>query len=289
MHLLGIPVPERRAEALARVGAIVEEPRFHAHLTGRENLRAHAAARDPEANLRIPAALERVGLSDRADDRVSAYSLGKRQRLGIARCLHDIVAHHVSLMVVQAGGLGETLPDDRSREVADSIASTGRSALAEMRRLLGVLRIGATDQSGEFEPQQGIGDIEKLLAQTRAAGVDAQLLVEGEPKALPAGVELSAYRITQEALTNVIRHAGAASVAVTVRYLPQAVALSIVDDGRGAGAGAGAGTGVATASGHGILGMLERATLFNGELSAGPRAGGGFEVRALLPFDGARS
>jgi signal transduction histidine kinase len=111
-------------------------------------------------------------------------------------------------------------------------------------------------------------------------------------------VELSAYRITQEALTNVIRHAGAASVAVTVRYLPQAVELSVVDDGRGAGAGAGAGveagTGAgaaaATSGGHGILGMRERAALFNGELSAGARAGGGgFEVRALLPFDGARS
>jgi signal transduction histidine kinase len=140
------------------------------------------------------------------------------ERIRIARDLHDIVAHHVSLMVVQAGGLGETLPDDRSRKVADSIASTGRSALAEMRRLLGVLRMGAADPGGELEPQQGIGDIEKLLAQTRAAGVDAQLVVEGERKALPAGVELSAYRITQEALTNVIRHAGPATADVHLDY-----------------------------------------------------------------------
>ena len=203
------------------------------------------------------------------------------ERIRIARDLHDIVAHHVSLMVVQAGGLGETLPDERSRKVADSIASTGRSALAEMRRLLGVLRMGATDQGGELEPQQGIGDIEKLLAQTRAAGVDAQLVVEGEPKALPAGVDLSAYRITQEALTNVIRHAGATNVRVTVRYLPHAVEVLISDDG--------AGGATDQTSGHGLLGMRERAALFGGEVSAGPLPGGGFEVRAALPLDGARS
>jgi signal transduction histidine kinase len=203
------------------------------------------------------------------------------ERIRIARDLHDIVAHHVSLMVVQAGGLGETLPDDRSREIADTIASTGRSALTEMRRLLGVLRMGAADPSGELEPQQGIGDIEKLLAQTRAAGVRTEISVEGQPRPLPAGVDLSAYRITQEALTNVIRHAGAANVAVTVRYLPHAVELLIVDDGRG--------TVTAQSTGHGLLGMRERTALFKGELSAGPRPGGGFEVRAVLPIEGGRS
>jgi signal transduction histidine kinase len=202
------------------------------------------------------------------------------ERIRIARDLHDIVAHHVSLMVVQAGGLGETLTDERSKEVAENIASTGRSALAEMRRLLGVLRMGAADASGELEPQQGIADIEKLLAQTRAAGVHAELSVEGEPRELPAGVDLSAYRITQEALTNVIRHASASHVQMTVRYLPHAVELLVSDDGVD-------GT-TDQATGHGLLGMRERAAMFGGEVSAGPLIGGGFEVRAVLPLDGGR-
>jgi signal transduction histidine kinase len=202
------------------------------------------------------------------------------ERIRIARDLHDVVAHHVSLMVVQAGGLSETLADGRSKEVAENIASTGRSALTEMRRLLGVLRMGAVEGDGELEPQQGIRDIERLVSRTHAAGVHAELSFEGEPRGIPAGVDLSAYRITQEALTNVIRHARATHVQVTVRYLPHAVELLISDDGAG---------GVTDqTTGHGLLGMRERAALFGGEVSAGSLPGGGFEVRAVLPVDGGR-
>ena len=142
------------------------------------------------------------------------------------------------------------------------------------------MRMGEAEGDGELEPQQGIRDIERLVARTRAAGVHAELSVEGEPRELPAGVDLSAYRITQEALTNVIRHARATHVQVTVRYLPHAVEVSISDDG--------AGGAIDQTTGHGLLGMRERAALFEGEVSAGPLPGGGFEVRAVLPLDGGR-
>jgi signal transduction histidine kinase len=147
-----------------------------------------------------------------------------------------------------------------------------------MHRMLGVLRV----QNGgppEREPQPGVRDLDSLLAGTRQAGLDATLAIEGTPTELPPGVDLSAYRIVQEALTNVIRHAGAAHAAVTLRYLPEALEVTVSDDGAGPTAGASGG-------GHGLVGMRERVALFGGELKTGPRPDGrGYHVHALLPLD----
>jgi signal transduction histidine kinase len=201
------------------------------------------------------------------------------ERVRIARELHDVVAHHVTLLTVQAGAVRETLdPADPARPVLDSMMATGRQAMQEMRRMLDVLRPepGAAMERG---PQPGIEEIGALVEQTRAAGLPVQLRLEGTARPLPAGMELSAYRIVQEALTNVVKHAGPARVDVLVRYLPDALELSVRDDGRGAVVGAANG-------GHGLVGMRERVALFGGELEAGARAEGGYALRALLPLEG---
>jgi signal transduction histidine kinase len=196
------------------------------------------------------------------------------ERVRIARELHDAIAHHVSLLVVQAGAIRESLPDDSpTRAVAESMASTGRQALAEMRGMLGLLR--TEDGAAERSPQPGVADITALVEQTRAGGVDAELVVEGAERPVPVGVGLSAYRIVQESLTNVIKHAGPAHARVLVRYEPDAVELRVTDDGRGGSANGGGG-------GHGIVGMRERVALYGGELFAGPGADGGWDVRARL-------
>jgi signal transduction histidine kinase len=203
------------------------------------------------------------------------------ERTRIARELHDVVAHHVTVMVVQAGAARRSLdssPED-AREALAAVESVGRTTLEEMRRILGVLRAGPDDET--LQPQPGIDRLPALLDQTREAGLPVALTVEGAPRTLPPGIDLTAYRIVQEALTNTLKHAGRASATVTLRYKPDSFAIEVADDGRGAAA-------LATyADGHGLVGMRERVGVFGGRLDAGPRPSGGYAVRAVLPLDGA--
>ena len=200
------------------------------------------------------------------------------ERVRIAQELHDVVAHNVSLIVVQSQALGATAHDERVREATDDIAELGRQTMTEMHRTLKLLRAGA-DDGAPFEPQPGLGDLDVLLSRSRAAGLDIDLTVAGQPRALPQSVDLSAFRIVQEALTNVVKHAGRARTKVTLDYGAQALELTIVDDGTGA-----VRNGSAAPGGHGLIGMRERAALFGGTLRAGPRDDRGFEVHASLPY-----
>ena len=196
------------------------------------------------------------------------------ERVRIARELHDAVAHSVSLMVVQAHALGAL--QGAARDAAGAqIAEIGRDALTEMHHMLDVLRPG--DEAPELAPAPGVRDVAGLVERARGAGIDVALAVEGEPRPLPAGLDLSAYRIVQEALTNVIKHARALRTEVLVSYGPHALELSVLDDGAGAGEG---GT-----PGHGLVGMRERVALFGGTLETGERTDGhGYAVRAVLPL-----
>jgi signal transduction histidine kinase len=198
------------------------------------------------------------------------------ERGRIARELHDAIAHNVSMMVVQAGAERRVLAAESqtTREVLQTIETIGRGALTEMRRLVGMLR---SDTADELAPQPGLDDLPRLAAQVREAGLPVELHVEGEPRELPVGIELSAYRIVQEALTNALKHAGDARARVHVRYTPNSLELEIADDGAGAPARAPSG-------GHGLVGMRERVALYGGRLDAGRVPGGGFTVRVLLPI-----
>ncbi|HEY7136665.1 MAG TPA: histidine kinase [Acidimicrobiia bacterium] len=200
------------------------------------------------------------------------------ERARIARELHDVVAHHVSMIVVQSEANASVASSPESAAAFDAMAGTGRLALAELRRLLGLLREDAG--APPVAPQPGLSSVETLVSQVRAAGLPVELAVEGAPRPLPAGIDVSAYRILQEALTNSLKHAGPASASVVVRYRDDAVELRVVDDGAATDAVA---TNGDAASGHGIVGMRERVALCGGELRVGPRPTGGYEVRALLP------
>ena len=217
----------------------------------------------------------RAQIAERERD-VAAREAVVEERARIARELHDVIAHHVSMIVLQAGAERRVLDggNDSTREVLETVERTGRSALTEMRRLLGMLRGDATDP---LTPQPGLTDVPILVGQLRDAGLPVELHVEGDPFELPVGIELSAYRIVQEALTNALKHAGEARATVDIRYGPDSLELEIVDDG------AGASTRVAS-SGHGLVGMRERVALYGGRLDAGRRPGGGFAVRVLLPI-----
>jgi len=199
------------------------------------------------------------------------------ERVRIAQELHDVIAHNLSLIVVQAQALGATAGDERVTEGTDGIADLGRRTMAEMHRTLRLLR--ARDDAPDFSPQPGLDDLDGLLSRSRAAGLCVELAVEGAPRQLAQSIDLSAYRIVQEALTNVLKHAGSAPTAVTIAYGPKALQLTIVDRGDGRPSGS------TTPGGHGLIGMRERTALFGGTLTAGPRAGAGFEVRASLPYD----
>ena len=203
------------------------------------------------------------------------------ERARIARELHDVVAHSVSVMVVQAGGVRRLLdPDqDRQREALLAIEHTGRGALTEMRRMLGVLRTGEP-QEGPLAPQPSLEHLDRLVEQVRQAGLAVELEVEGSPVPLAAGVDLSAYRIVQEGLTNTLKHAGpGASAHVLVRYLPERIELEVSNSGEGTGNGD---------AGHGLVGMRERVALYGGTLAAGPGDNGGYVVRACLPAEGVK-
>ena len=179
---------------------------------------------------------------------------------------------------MQAQALGATADDERVREATDGIADLGRRAMTEMHRTLKLLR-GDEQEPAALAPQPGLGELPELLERARTAGVGIELAVEGEPRPLAESVDLSAYRIVQEALTNVVKHAGPAHTTVTLGYRPDALELTIADSGNGA-------TAPASPGGHGLVGMRERAAMFGGTLTAGPRDGRGFEVRASLPYGG---
>jgi len=201
----------------------------------------------------------------------------------IARELHDVMAHSVSVMVVQAAAAGDVFDSSpqQAREALRSIESTGRQALAEIRRVLGTIR--SPDGDAEvLTPQPGLSRLEDLIAQVRGAGLPVVLRIEGTRSELPAGLELSAYRIVQEALTNTLKHAGANQASVVLRYRPRELEVEIADDGLGGLATRGEPDG----SGRGLIGMRERVAVFGGKLEAGARAGGGFVVRALFPVEG---
>ncbi|MER6996514.1 sensor histidine kinase [Streptomyces sp. NPDC000410] len=208
------------------------------------------------------------------------------ERARIARELHDVVAHNVSVMVVQADGAAyvlDTAPD-QARQALETISSTGRQALAEMRRLLGVLRTGDAPESGEYVPQPDVQQIEDLVEQVRSSGLAVDFKIEGTPRPLPSGVELTAYRIVQEALTNTRKHGGP-DVGASVRlvYFDDGLGLLVEDDGRGASHEMYE-DGGADGKGHGLIGMRERVGMVGGTLDAGPRPGGGFRISALLPL-----
>ncbi|MFJ4972968.1 sensor histidine kinase, partial [Streptomyces sp. NPDC088755] len=208
------------------------------------------------------------------------------ERARIARELHDVVAHNVSVMVVQADGAAyvmEAAPD-QARQALETISSTGRQALAEMRRLLGVLRTGDAPESGEYVPQPDVEQIEDLIEQVRQTGLAVDFKVEGTARPLPSGVELTAYRIVQEALTNTRKHGGPdAGASVRLVYFDDGLGLLVEDDGRGA-AHELYEDGGADGAGHGMIGMRERVGMVGGTLDAGPRPGGGFRISALLPL-----
>jgi signal transduction histidine kinase len=224
-----------------------------------------------------------------AEERESrAHWAVAEERGSIARELHDVVAHSVSVMVVQAGAARRIAKVDpeQAHDAISAIESTGRQALAEMRRLIGVLRRG--DEPTSLGPQPQLADVGALVEQTREAGLPVTLEVEGEPRPLPAGVDLSAYRIVQEALTNIRKHAEPASARVRVRYDPRSLEIEVVDDGRGAAWRDGAPDGGADGNGgHGLIGMRERVALFGGQLEVGPQPAGGFRVAARLPLEAA--
>ncbi|MYV63136.1 sensor histidine kinase, partial [Streptomyces sp. SID4931] len=195
------------------------------------------------------------------------------ERARIARELHDVVAHNVSVMVVQADGAAyvmDTAPD-QAKQALETISGTGRQALAEMRRLLGVLRTGDAPESGEYVPQPDVEQIEDLVAQVRQTGLEVDFKVEGTPRPLPSGVELTAYRVVQEALTNTRKHGGPdAGASVRLVYFDDGLGLLIEDDGRGA-AHELYEDGGADGAGHGMIGMRERVGMVGGTLDAGPR------------------
>ncbi|WP_455353664.1 sensor histidine kinase [Streptomyces sp. SYSU K217416] len=208
------------------------------------------------------------------------------ERARIARELHDVVAHNVSVMVVQADGAAYVMDaaPDQAKQALETISSTGRQALAEMRRLLGVLRTGEPQEGGEYVPQPDVEQIEDLVEQVRTAGLVVDFKVEGTPRPLPSGVELTAYRIVQEALTNTRKHGGPdAGASVRLVYFDDGLGLLVEDDGRGA-AHEMYEDGGADGRGHGLIGMRERVGMVGGTLDAGPRPGGGFRISALLPL-----
>ncbi|MGW1410019.1 sensor histidine kinase [Streptomyces sp. NPDC002403] len=208
------------------------------------------------------------------------------ERARIARELHDVVAHNVSVMVVQADGAAYVMDaaPDQAKQALETISSTGRQALAEMRRLLGVLRTGDAQESGEYVPQPDVDQIEDLIEQVRQTGLAVDFKIEGTPRPLPSGVELTAYRIVQEALTNTRKHGGPdAGASVRLVYFDDGLGLLVEDDGRGA-AHELYEDGGADGAGHGMIGMRERVGMVGGTLDAGPRPGGGFRISALLPL-----
>jgi signal transduction histidine kinase len=198
------------------------------------------------------------------------------ERARIARELHDVVGHSVSVMTVQASGVRRLLrpEQEREREALLIVERTGREALAEMRRMVGVLR--RPEEAPALAPQPSLEHLERLVEQAREAGLPVELRVEGQAVELPAGVDLTAYRLVQEGLTNALKHARATRAEVLVNYGDGQIEVTVSDDGQGVGNGDG--------GGHGLVGMRERVLVYGGELDAGPQPGGGYRLRASLPL-----
>src|SRR5690349_1872076 len=203
------------------------------------------------------------------------------ERARIAGELHDVVTHNVSVMVVQAGAARSVLASspDEAREALLSVEASGRTAMSELRHLLGLLAPPGGDEA-VLVPQPGAGQVPSLVERVRAAGLSVELSVTGA-RDLPPGVDLAAYRVVQEALTNVIKHAGTARAAVVLEYRPDDLLITVTDDGRPVPGSGGPG-------GRGLIGLRERIGLYGGELDAGPRPGGGWRVRARIPREGLR-
>jgi signal transduction histidine kinase len=226
---------------------------------------------------------ERAARAERERDAQAQIAVAA-ERARIARELHDVVAHNVSVMVVQADGAAFALESSpaRAREALTAISRTGRQALAEMRSLLGVLR-SADDSDAELAPQPGVEQLAGLLEQTRAAGLPVSFAIEGVPRRLPPGAALAAYRVVQESLTNARKHGGpAVTAAVMLRFCEDQLVIKVTDDGRARAVPAD-GDGL----GHGLIGMRERVEVHGGRVTAGPRPSGGWRVTATLPLPAA--
>ena len=232
-----------------------------------------------ERRRRVEELQERTERAER-DREEKAKQAVAEERTRIARELHDVVAHQMTVMTLQAEGARRVADgaDPRVVEALETISDAGHSALAEMRKMVGLLR--APEEESETEPLPRLADVERLVEQVRAAGVSVDLEIEGEVRPLPEGTELSAYRIVQESLTNSVRHGGPdVSAKVVIDYTDDHLDVLIVDDGRGVSANDNDGVG------HGIIGMRERVAVLGGELSAGPHAGGGYEVHVSIPVE----
>lgn len=218
---------------------------------------------------------ERAAALERERDEEAKRAVAD-ERLRIAQELHDVVAHSMGVIAVQAGVGAHVIDQDpvEAKKALENISHTSRSTLAEIRRMLGVLR---EDEGAQYAPAPGLADLERLVKDIRAAGLVVDVHVDGERDELPPGVDFTAYRIVQEALTNVLKHAGPASVSIDIGYEPSALRLEITDDGRGV-------NGRSNGGGHGLLGMRERVGVYGGSFQAGPHAGGGFKVAVLLPY-----
>jgi signal transduction histidine kinase len=222
------------------------------------------------------AAEERATRAER-DRQASARIAVAEERARIARELHDVVAHAVSVMVLHTGAVRHRLPDDfpDEKEALRGVEETGRRALSEMRHLLGALR--RDGEGAELSPQPGMAGLDRLLQEVREAGLPVRLEVHGEPVPLPGPIDLAVYRIAQEGLTNVLKHARASHADVSINYAPGVLQVEVRDDGDGPQPGDGLG--------HGLVGMRERVKIYDGELAAGPGPDGGFVLSARLPLD----
>ena len=224
------------------------------------------------------AALEQANVELAEQRELLAQTAVTLERGRIAREIHDVIAHNVSMMVVQAGAATRILEGDqpRVRTALDVIATTGRQTVDEMRSLLGVIR--SEHDGAARDPQPGLADLDQLVTGVHEAGLPVTVRIEGEQRPLPPTLDLSAFRIVQEGLTNALRHAGPARAEVTVRYADESVELEIVDTGTRPV------TDRSNGSGHGLIGMRERVAMFGGDLYAAPGATGGFVIRARLPL-----
>jgi signal transduction histidine kinase len=229
-----------------------------------------------ERSQQAEAAEMRAALAEREREAAARVAVAE-ERTRIARELHDIVAHAMSVMVLQVGAVRHKLPGtlEEDREALGRVEHAGRTALAEMRRLLGAMR--SNGDRVALGPQPGLDALDSLVNDVIHAGLPVQLHVDGEPYDLPRAIDLSAYRIVQEGLTNALKHAHASHADVTVRYRPDEVELEVADDGKGPA--------VTNGQGHGLVGIRERAKIYGGEMSAGAAPAGGFVLSARLPID----
>jgi signal transduction histidine kinase len=275
LYALAVWTTPRRFVVGCAVFALANATPWHGEWRGAVGFVAVALAAMVLARRIVGDRERRAALAERERDLIAREAVVE-ERARIARELHDAIAHDVSMMVVQAGAERRTLDgrDGSTREVLQTIEQVGRGALTEMRRLVGMLRGGDGDP---LAPQPSLADLPRLASQVSEAGLPVDLRVDGEPRDLPLGIELSAYRIVQEALTNALKHAGDARAVVQVRYRQDQLEIEVADNGAG-GAPAVAG------GGHGLVGMRERVALYGGRLDAGRRGERGFTVRVVLPI-----